>query len=89
MIIDDDFDKNPLNNEITNLQLLTKREHVQLDVKRLKAVEFCCPLCNHLFSLHGTKLSNAKTARKRGKAEVTLIADVYTSLKRSLTGETL
>ncbi len=62
------IDKNPLNNEITNLQVLTKSEHVKLDVKRLVPVVFSCPLCNNSFSLHGNKLSNAKSNRLRNRA---------------------
>jgi hypothetical protein len=108
----DHIDKNPLNNEITNLQVLIKNDHVKMDVKRLVPVVFSCPSCNNSFSLQGNKLSRAKSARKRGKAgpfcsrecagryganvqnganklEVALISDVYTDLKRSLTGETL
>jgi hypothetical protein len=62
--IDGDF----TNNDFANLQVLSRKEHVSLDVKRLKTQRFECPLCSDSFELKGSKLYNAAGNRKQGKA---------------------
>lgn len=61
--IDGDF----TNDSLSNLQVLSRREHVILDVKRLKPQTFTCPVCEKSFILEGSKLSNAISNRKRDK----------------------
>ncbi len=63
----DHIDYNPLNNEISNLQVLTRAEHTKLDNRRLKSQHFVCPICGKKFTLTGQKLHNAITNRKQGK----------------------
>lgn len=64
----DHIDKNPLNNNISNLQVLNRSEHAHLDCKRLLAQTFTCPVCGEVFTLTGIKLSRCLTDRKRGKS---------------------
>ena len=42
----DHKDKNPLNNEISNLQILSRKDHTALDCKRRKIIEDNCVYCN-------------------------------------------
>lgn len=42
----DHIDKNPLNNELSNLQILSRSDHAKLDVKRRKSVIVNCTVCN-------------------------------------------
>lgn len=62
--IDGDF----TNNDVSNLQVLNRGEHSKLDVKRLKAQTFECPMCCSTFKLKGKKMSKAIFNRKQGKA---------------------
>lgn len=54
----DHIDKNPLNNIISNLQVLKRKEHNILDAKRVKECFFICPICNKKFSLSKGKLNS-------------------------------
>ena len=56
------------NNNIENLELVLRSEHTKLHAKRLVTKKFICPWCSKEFELNRTKLSNAITNRKRGKA---------------------
>ncbi|MBF84897.1 MAG: hypothetical protein CL489_10600 [Acidobacteria bacterium] len=50
--IDCDF----TNNAISNLRVMDRSQHSREDVKRLKPVEFECPMCSTSFSLEGDRL---------------------------------
>ena len=63
----DHIDRNPQNNSLDNLQILSRSEHAKLDVLRLKEQSFTCPMCAKLFKARGAKLSKVITERKRGK----------------------
>ena len=61
--IDGDF----TNNKLSNLQVLPRKEHALLDVKRLSAQNFICPVCKKSFILKSGRLHNAIYNRKRGR----------------------
>lgn len=61
----DHIDKNIHNNNLENLRILDRCEHVKIDIKRLKTQKFICPVCKIEFELTGTKLSNLISNRKR------------------------
>lgn len=52
----DHIDGNFLNNDVSNLQVLDRKEHVILDVIRNQNVEVNCTYCNILFTIQGSKL---------------------------------
>lgn len=64
----DHIDRNPLNNEISNLQVLSRKEHGKLDAIRLKEKTFTCFICGVNFNLVGKKLHCAISNRKSNKA---------------------
>lgn len=64
----DHIDKNPLNNSLDNLQVLSRSEHAALDCKRLKTQYFVCPICQTEFGLSGIKLHHAIDNNNHGKA---------------------
>lgn len=49
----DHIDKNPLNNDITNLRVLLRREHSANDVLRNKDVSVHCTYCGKEFTIPG------------------------------------
>ena len=55
--IDGDF----LNNNPGNLQILGRSKHASLDVLRLKAKAFKCPLCGEGFKKEGQELQSQLT----------------------------
>lgn len=62
-------DGNPLNNEISNLEILNRKEHASKDSKKLKEKVFECPICFKVFSLSGSRLRNFfYNCKKRKKA---------------------
>lgn len=61
--IDTDF----TNNDIDNMRVIKRSQHVSEDVKRYKEQDFKCPECGKVFSLSGRKLHNAIHNRKQGK----------------------
>lgn len=64
----DHIDCDPLNNEISNLRVMSRDLHASIDAKRLKTQSFECPMCNRIFSLSGKRLSDAIRNRKKNKA---------------------
>jgi len=64
----DHLDGNPRNNNLDNLVIKPRKEHVLEDVKRLKEQEFICPWCGGKFKLVGARLSKAISNRKTGFA---------------------
>lgn len=63
----DHIDRNPLNNELSNLQILQRSAHGRLDNKRVYSMRFNCPICCEEFELSGKRLNDAANNRKRGK----------------------
>ena len=52
----DHIDGNPLNNDISNLQILRRREHAILDAIRNKDVVVKCAYCGKEFTIKGNTL---------------------------------
>ena len=52
----DHIDKNPLNNDISNLRILPRKEHCRNDVIRNKDVVVHCTYCGKEFIISGNKL---------------------------------
>lgn len=52
----DHIDGNFLNNDISNLQVLDRKEHAILDVIRNQNIKVNCTYCNTLFTIQGSKL---------------------------------
>lgn len=52
----DHIDGNPLNNDITNLRILSRKIHCQNDVIRNKDVIVKCTYCGKEFKIKGSKL---------------------------------
>ncbi|RLG01693.1 hypothetical protein DRN58_01225 [Thermococci archaeon] len=63
----DHIDGNPRNNDYSNLRILKRDDHAKVEVKRLKRMQFKCPMCGKTFWLSGKKLHDAIWNRKRGK----------------------
>jgi predicted RNA-binding Zn-ribbon protein involved in translation (DUF1610 family) len=64
----DDETVDHLDGDPSNLQVLSRSEHIKLDVKRLNVQQFPCPMCGEEFELVGPKLSKAIQNRKQGKS---------------------
>lgn len=64
----DHIDGNPLNNEISNLQIIKFKEHQKLDVLRNKDVEVECTYCGKKFTIKGSKIAerNRKDRHQSG-----------------------
>ncbi|WP_298752123.1 HNH endonuclease [uncultured Arcobacter sp.] len=60
----DHIDKNPLNNDISNLQVLTLSEHGKLDCKRRKPIFLLCDYCGKEFQATVNQIINRNTGRK-------------------------
>lgn len=60
----DHIDKDFTNNDLSNLQILSRPKHAELDAKRVKMVEFTCPECGGLGS---QRPRNIDHNRRRGK----------------------
>ena len=54
----DHIDQNVQNNEISNLRVINRREHVSNDIVRNKDVEVECAYCGKKFIIPGNKLQN-------------------------------
>ena len=55
----DHIDENKLNDNISNLQVLTKQENIaKQNILRVKQYQFTCPNCGLTFSLTGKQLGN-------------------------------
>ena len=64
----DHIDRDPRNNNYSNLRVLKRKEHARIDAKYLKPQKFICPMCGKEFELSGTKLHDAIDNRRKGKA---------------------
>lgn len=53
----DHIDGNFLNNDLSNLKVIDRKEHATLDVERNKDVEVTCSYCGKKFTIKGSKLS--------------------------------
>jgi hypothetical protein len=100
----DHIDRDVQNNAINNLRILSRKEHVALDISRIKEQNFVCPVCEKTFILSGNKVSRLLTQRSRGKSKTgpycgkpcagkgssitSIVERVYFTYK-SLEGETL
>lgn len=62
----DHIDKNPLNNNYDNLQVLDRTKHVKLDAHRLKDMNFNCLNCEREITLKGKQLNNLYNKIKAG-----------------------
>jgi len=52
----DHIDRNPSNNDFSNLRVIYRAKHAYEDSKFLKKKKFKCPQCNKYFELEGNKL---------------------------------
>ena len=52
----DHIDKNPLNNDLSNLRILNRSEHVAIDIKRNRDAIVTCQYCGKEFTIPGSKL---------------------------------
>lgn len=59
-----DFDK--ANNDISNLQMLTRKEHKQIHAARLNH-EFVCEMCGETFSTSAVRAKYCPSCRKKSK----------------------
>jgi len=64
----DHIDRNPLNNDLSNLQILMRSDHAKLDVVRRKEQIFICPFCKKTFTLSGKNLYDAQYNYERNKS---------------------
>ena len=64
----DHIDGNPLNNELSNLQILNRREHCYNDAIRNKDIIVKCLYCGKEFTIKGSKISqrNRKDRHQSG-----------------------
>lgn len=53
----DHIDGNFLNNDLSNLRVINRKEHAKQDVERNKDVEVICSYCGKKFIIKGSKLS--------------------------------
>lgn len=60
----DYIDKNPLNNDFNNLQILIRSEHAKLDAIRRKPVFLICDYCGKQFEATKTQVTDRNTGRK-------------------------
>lgn len=54
----DHIDGNPLNNDLSNLQILDRKTHSSLDVLRNKDILVTCAYCQKEFIIPGSKINN-------------------------------
>ena len=59
----DHIDKNPLNNELNNLQIIDRVDHVKLDVIRRKPIIKNCDNCGKEFELSKAQVTDRNTGR--------------------------
>lgn len=52
----DHIDGNPLNNDISNLQVLDRKVHTKLDALRNKDIEVQCTYCSRVFIVKGSTI---------------------------------
>lgn len=64
----DHIDRNFLNNDPSNLQVLKRSKHAKVDSVRLKPVTFTCPICKRQFRRSGSRLARIYERKKSGTA---------------------
>jgi hypothetical protein len=64
----DHIDRDFLNNDPSNLQILKRKKHSSVDAVRLKPVTFVCPICKRSFTRSGKRLARIYERKKAGKA---------------------
>lgn len=60
-------DENPLNNKLSNLEIMSRQAHAQYHLTSKDVSEFICPWCKKHFTLQGKKLKNSEDNRRKGK----------------------
>lgn len=66
----DHIDKNPLNNDIANLQVLDRNNHSALDCKRRKQITKCCGYCGKEIILTQNQIANLKRSGNKRKSNI-------------------
>jgi hypothetical protein len=61
----DHIDNDPLNNNISNLRILTRVDHCRSEAHHIKGQDFICPQCGETFHLSGTQVGRRKMEQKR------------------------
>ena len=64
----DHIDRNFLNNDPENLQVLDRKTHARLDAIRLLPITFICPICKKKFRRSGKRLTRIYERKKRETA---------------------
>lgn len=64
----DHIDRNFLNNDPSNMQILKRKKHSSADAVRLKPVTFICPICKRPFTRSGKRLARIYERKKEGSA---------------------
>lgn len=62
----DHIDRDHTNDDLSNLQVLSRREHSKLDCKRTILQTFECFVCGNKFTLNRIQLSSAVFWRRKG-----------------------
>lgn len=64
----DHIDRDFTNDNFDNLQILDRKNHVNVDRKWRKSQDFICSVCETKFTLSGQKMNDATRNRKRGNS---------------------
>jgi hypothetical protein len=63
----DHIDNDVQNNQLSNLRIMDRKDHVKNEIKRRDSCEFICPMCKKSFILSGKKLYDCERNRKKLK----------------------
>lgn len=66
----DHIDKDPLNNDLSNLRILDRHEHTRVDSKRRLDQSFECPICGTKFILNRKQLSWRISEQKKRQCDI-------------------
>ncbi len=64
----DHIDCNPLNNDLSNLRILDRKEHAKIDVKRLKSQTVKCVFCGKEIELTPGQINDRRGCERKGKS---------------------